>query len=97
MGNYANIKSAWNNASSVSRVVLVCMAYQLGPAGLSGFKKFLTHLANKDLPNSGVEMLDSKWAKTDSPKRAERMKNVLVNQCYGNGYVINGKSITATK
>lgn len=49
------------------------MAYQMGVAGLQGFKKMLACLQAGDYAGARKHALDSKWAKSDSPKRAERV------------------------
>ena len=56
------------------------MAYQLGPTEFSKFKKTIFLLAHKDYKAASTEMLDSKWARDDTPSRAkelsDRMKNI---------------------
>jgi len=60
--------------------ILFQMAYQMGVEGLLGFKYMWKALALGDYEEASDEMLDSKWAKHDSPSRAkrlaERMKDV---------------------
>lgn len=62
------------------REVLYEMAYQMGVNGVLSFKKTLLYLKAKSYKKASVEMLDSKWAREDSPKRArelsERIKNL---------------------
>ena len=62
------------------RDIVIEMAYQLGPKSFSKFKKTIYLLANKDYKGASTEMLDSKWARVDTPSRAldlsERMKNI---------------------
>jgi lysozyme len=43
--------------------VLTEMAFNLGMPRLSGFKKFLSHIQNKDFLAASQEMINSKWAK----------------------------------
>ena len=56
------------------------MSYQLGVKSFSRFRKTIFLLANKDYRAASTEMLDSKWARTDTPARAkelsDRMKNI---------------------
>ena len=52
--------------------VVVRMVYQLGIAGVLGFRKFGAAMARGDYAAASAEMLDSKWAKTDTPSRAMR-------------------------
>ena len=51
--------------------VLVSMAYQMGVAGLAGFRNTLLHIANCDWYQAETGMLKSRWA-TQSPARARR-------------------------
>lgn len=52
--------------------VLLNMAFQLGVAGLMGFKNTLTKIESGDYEGASVNMLQSKWA-TQTPNRAQRM------------------------
>ena len=59
------------------RDVVVEMAYQLGPSAFSKFKKTIKLLKNKDYKGASDEMLDSKWAREDTPGRAKKLSNKL--------------------
>jgi len=52
--------------------VLLNMAFQLGVAGLLGFKNTLIKIESGDYKGASVNMLQSKWA-TQTPNRAKRM------------------------
>ena len=56
----------------VRRGVVVRMVYQMGVQGVLGFRKFGAAMAAGDWQTAHDEMLDSKWAKVDSPARAHR-------------------------
>ena len=62
------------------RDIVIEMSYQLGVKSFSKFKKTIFLLANKDYRAASTEMLDSKWARDDTPSRAkelsDRMKNI---------------------
>ena len=62
------------------RDIVIEMSYQLGVKSFSKFKKTIFLLANKDYKAESTEMLDSKWARDDTPSRAkelsDRMKNI---------------------
>ena len=62
------------------RDIVIEMSYQLGVKSFSRFRKTIFLLANKDYRAASTEMLDSKWARTDTPARAkelsDRMKNI---------------------
>lgn len=60
------------------RGVLVEMAYQLGLAGLLGFKKFLAAAREGNWEEAGKEMLDSLWAR-QTPARAKRLMEIFVD------------------
>ena len=63
----------WAKLTGERRRVLANMGYQLGIAGLMGFKRMLAELERGDYETAAREMLDSKWAKRDTPARAGRM------------------------
>jgi lysozyme len=56
----------------VRQGVVVRMVYQLGIGGVLGFRKFCAAMAAGDYETAADEMLDSKWARTDTPARAMR-------------------------
>lgn len=58
-------------------LVLVNMCFQMGISGLLGFRKFLDYLRRGKFDKAGAEMLDSKWAREDSPKRAIELYTVI--------------------
>ena len=77
----ANIKAAYNKASNYRKAIIVSMAYQLGCAGLGGFKKTLSYMANAQWANAATEMLDSAWNR-QTPNRAKRHAHVIrYNNC----------------
>ena len=63
----------WVKLTDERRRVLANMGYQLGVGGLIGFKRMLAALERGDYEASAREMLDSKWAKRDTPARAGRL------------------------
>lgn len=58
--------------SPTRQAVLVCMAFQLGPAGLASFRKTRRAIEAGDFETAANEMLASKWA-AQTPARARRM------------------------
>lgn len=58
---------------AIRQGVVVQMRYQLGLDGLLGFRNLLRALAHEKFNIAAAEMLDSKWARSDSPKRAQRL------------------------
>ena len=59
------------------RDVVMNMNYQLGVSAFSKFKKTIKYIANKDYQMASVEMLDSKWARDDTPRRAKELSDRL--------------------
>ena len=57
--------------------IVINMNYQLGVSAFSKFKKTIYLLANKDYKGASTEMLDSKWARTDTPRRAKELSDRL--------------------
>ena len=51
--------------------IVVEMAYQLGVSAFSKFKKTIKLIKVKDYKAASIEMLDSKWARNDTPSRAK--------------------------
>jgi len=60
--------------------VIANMVFQMGADGVAGFKNMWTALANQDYETASQEMLDSKWAKTDSPNRAKDLSSIVARQ-----------------
>ena len=54
------------------------MAYQMGVAGLLGFKNTLAMIKAKRYSEAAENMLKSKWA-TQTPKRAKQIANLVRN------------------
>lgn len=57
--------------------VFVNMAFQLGGKGLSEFDEMIEAIEVNDWPKVIREMLNSDWAKNDSPKRARRLAKIV--------------------
>jgi lysozyme len=57
---------------SVRQGVLINMAFNMGPGGLSGFHDFLTCVEAEDWQGASTAMLDSLWARQVGA-RAERL------------------------
>lgn len=60
--------------------ILANMVFQLGETGVSNFKNMWDALRKQDYQKASKEMLDSKWAKTDSPNRAKELANLMSKQ-----------------
>lgn len=64
---------AWAALTRARKTVLASMAYQMGRAGLSGFADMLAAAREGRWEDAAAEMLDSEWAKSQAPARAERL------------------------
>ena len=65
-----------SHMSEMQIVVLSCMIYQLGLAGVKGFKKMLEAIELEDFEEAARQMLDSRWHE-QTPKRCERMAELM--------------------
>jgi len=68
----------WRTLSDNRQRVLANMAFQLGVSGLLGFKKALAAIRAGEYVNARLHLLDSDWARHDSPKRARRLADRMV-------------------
>lgn len=57
--------------------VVLQMIFQMGALGVTRFKKFLKALKAFNFGIARIEMLQSKWAKSDSPKRAKELADII--------------------
>jgi lysozyme len=62
----------FQNLDDARRGVLLNMAFQMGTAGLLGFKNTLERTRTGDYASAAAGMLQSKWA-TQTPERAARL------------------------
>ncbi len=67
----------WNNVDDVRQSAVVCMAFQLGINGVANFRKMCAALRIRDYNTAAIEMLDSTWAKEQTPARAKRMAQIM--------------------
>lgn len=72
--------------------VVTNMAYQMGPTGLLGFKKFREALYQGDYEKAAKEILDSKFARKDAPERAKRHAKVLSGLAKSQGEAVTPPS-----
>ena len=59
------------------RAVVISMLYQMGYHGVRGFTDMLKSLNDRDYEAAADHMLDSKWARVDTPERAERQAEIM--------------------
>lgn len=80
--NQARTIPGFARLNEVQQAVIVSMVFQMGfePFDGDGFKdftKFLAALRRGDVKTAAVEGLDSKWAREDTPRRAQRQMKML--------------------
>jgi lysozyme len=67
----------FDDLDSVRQDVLIDMCYQLGFAGLLKFVMTLKHIEKKEYDLAADCMVDSKWARNDSPNRAKELAEMM--------------------
>ena len=80
-----DVEQAWKQFESLNlphmtkrrQWVCVSMIFQLGLSGFKKFTKTISLLRQEEWNLASVEMLNSKWAKEDSPARAKRMSQMM--------------------
>ena len=60
--------------------VLINMIFQIGFSGVRKFKKTIQYIKDDNFLLASEEMLDSKWAKSDSPNRAKELSEIVKSQ-----------------
>ena len=66
----------WDKPQNVKEV-LVNMIYQIGFSGVRKFRKTIQYIKDDNFLLASEEMLDSKWAKSDSPNRAKELSDII--------------------
>lgn len=59
------------------KIALVSMVFQMGKGRVSRFKKMIAAMNDNNFALAANEMLDSKWARDDTPERAERASEMM--------------------
>ena len=65
------------NLGTTRAAIILSMVFQMGAAGFREFKNFIAALKAEDFETAAAEMLDSKWARVDSPARAQRASEAM--------------------
>ena len=63
--------------------VVLNMCFQMGCHGVSHFKKMIKAMKNEKWADAANEMLDSKWARSDSPNRAKELSDIVLSLAEG--------------
>tara|TARA_Y100001963_G_scaffold111110_1_gene153659 strand:+ start:2264 stop:2689 length:426 start_codon:yes stop_codon:yes gene_type:complete len=69
----------WDKPSLIKEV-LINMIYQIGFSGVKRFKKTIQYIKDDNFLLASEEMLDSKWARSDSPNRAKELSEIVKSQ-----------------
>ena len=69
----------WDKPQAI-REVLINMIYQIGFSGVRKFKKTIRYIKEDNFSLAAEEMLDSKWARSDSPNRAKELSDIVKSQ-----------------
>ena len=69
----------WDKPSLIKEV-LINMIYQIGFSGVKRFKKTIQYIKDDNFLLASEEMLDSKWARSDSPNRAKELSEIIKSQ-----------------
>ncbi len=80
-----NTWSWWDNLDDVRQRVVVDMAFNMGLAGLSKFKKTLGHIEDGEYEKAASEMLNSRWAKQVG-RRANTLSEMMRTGEDGDGF-----------
>lgn len=67
----------WHLVPPMKQTVLANMAFQLGRHRLGRFRRLIKAVNNSDWGKAALEMLDSKWAKKDTPRRANELAEIM--------------------
>ena len=67
----------FKDVDDIAKGVVINMCYQIGLSGFSKFKKTIYYLETEQYLEASEEMLDSKWARKDSPARALRLSEKI--------------------
>lgn len=71
------LRPEYMHCNEARRGVLLNMSYNLGFSGLLAFKKMTAALRRKDYATAALEMLDSRWARTQCVSRANTLSRIM--------------------
>ena len=66
----------WDKHQNVKEV-LINMIFQIGFTGVRKFRKTIQYIKDDNFLLAAEEMLDSKWARSDSPNRAKELSDII--------------------
>lgn len=63
--------------SDARKIALVSMVFQMGKGRVGKFENMIAAINDNNFALAANEMLDSKWARDDTPERAERAAEMM--------------------
>jgi lysozyme len=66
----------WDKPKHIKEV-LINMIFQIGFSGVRKFRKTIQYIKDDNFLVAAEEMLDSKWARSDSPNRAKELSDIV--------------------
>lgn len=81
LGN-AVLKPVYDSLDAVRRAALINMVFQMGVAGVSGFKNSLRMLKEKRWDDAAINLAQSKWYR-QTPNRAKRVISTFKTGTFG--------------
>lgn len=73
----AFVNEVYQSLDPIRQLAIENMCFQMGVAGVAGFRNTLKYALNKQWDAAYQGCINSKWGRTDSPKRAKRVATVL--------------------
>jgi lysozyme len=67
----------WDTIDKVRQNAMLNMRFQLGGRGFRGFVNMIDAIMQRKWIEAGWAALDSKWARVDSPRRAQRIAHEI--------------------
>lgn len=83
----ANKYSWFKNLNEPRQAIIISMIFQMGAKEFAEFKKTIRYIELEQYNSAANEMLDSKWAKVDTPHRALRHSKQFMTGGWNQEYV----------
>tara|TARA_R100001163_G_scaffold24778_1_gene20494 strand:- start:558 stop:983 length:426 start_codon:yes stop_codon:yes gene_type:complete len=80
IGNHDDWSEWFFEKPKAIQEVLINMIFQIGFSGVRKFRKTIQYIKDDNFLKASEEMLDSKWAKSDSPNRAKELSEIVKSQ-----------------
>ena len=77
IGNHDDWSEWFFEKPKAIQEVLINMIFQIGFSGVRKFRKTIQYIKDDNFLKASEEMLDSKWARSDSPNRAKELSDIV--------------------